>query len=158
MSLKPLRLITVGRPRAGFWRDAAAHYLERLARWRAVTESVIRDADPALPPERKVQEEGRNILRILTPDDIVICLDEHGASRTSRDFARWLNEMSADATRRPCFVVGGPFGLDEAVLTRARHLVAFGPQTLPHELARVLLLEQLYRAESLLRNTPYHHE
>ena len=157
MSLKPLRLITVGRPRAGFWRDAAAHYLERLVRWRAVTESVVRDADPALPPERKVQEEGRNILRILTPDDIVICLDERGTSRTSRDFARWLDEMSADATRRPCFVVGGPFGLDETVRTRARHLVAFGPQTLPHELARVLLLEQLYRAESLLRNTPYHH-
>ena len=158
MSLKPLRLITVGRPRAGFWRDAAAHYLERLARWRAVTESVVRDADPALPPERRVQEEGRNILRIITPDDIVICLDERGVSRTSRDFARWLDEMSADATRRPCFVVGGPFGLDEAVRTQARHLVAFGPQTLPHELARVLLLEQLYRAESLLRNTPYHHE
>lgn len=158
MSLKPLRLVTVGRPRAGFWRDAAAHYLERLARWRAVTESVVRDADPALPPERKVQEEGRNILRILTPADIVICLDERGSSRTSRDFARWLDELSADATRRPCFVVGGPFGLDETVRARARHLVAFGPQTLPHELARVLLLEQLYRAESLLRNTPYHHE
>ncbi len=158
MSLKPLRLVIVGRPRAVFWRDAAAHYLERLGRWRAVTETVVRDADPALPPALKVREEGKNILRVLTPGDIVICLDERGVTRTSRDFARWLDELSADATRRPCFVVGGPFGLDDAVLARARHMIAFGPQTLPHELARVLLLEQLYRAESLLRNTPYHHE
>ena len=158
MSLKPLRLIVVGRPRAAFWRDAAAHYLERLARWRAVTETVVRDADPALPPARKTLEEGKNILRVLVPGDIVICLDERGVTRTSRNFARWLDELSADATRRPCFVVGGPFGLDDAVRARARHMVAFGAQTLPHELARVLLLEQLYRAESLLRNTPYHHE
>ena len=158
MSLKPLRLIVVGRPRAAFWRDAAAHYLERLARWRAVTETVVRDAAPALPPARKTLEEGKNILRVLVPGDIVICLDERGVTRTSRDFARWLDELSADATRRPCFVVGGPFGLDDAVRARARHMVAFGAQTLPHELARVLLLEQLYRAESLLRNTPYNHE
>ena len=104
MSLKPLRLIVVGRPRAAFWRDAAAHYLERLARWRAVTETVVRDADPALPPARKPLEEGKNILRVLVPGDIVICLDERGVTRTSRDFARWLDELSADATRRPCFV------------------------------------------------------
>lgn len=158
MSLKPLRLIVVGRPRAAFWRDAAAHYMERLARWRKVTETVVRDADPALPVPLRVAEEGKNILRVLSPEDLVVCLDERGASCTSRDFARRLDEMSADATRRPCFVVGGPFGLDEAVRAKARHLVAFGPQTLPHELARVVLLEQLYRAESLLRNTPYHHE
>ena len=158
MSLKPLRLVVVGRPRAVFWRDAAAHYLERLGRWRRVTETVIRDADSALPTPRRVAEEGKNIVRALTSADIAICLDEHGTSMTSRDFARFLDQVSSDATRRPCFVVGGPFGLDEAVLSMARHRIAFGPQTLPHELARVVLLEQLYRAESLLRNTPYHHE
>ena len=158
MSLKPLHLVVVGRPRVSFWREAAAHYMERLSRWRSVTESVVRDGDPALPAARRVAEEGKNILRALTPGDIVVCLDEHGTSLTSRDFARLLAEMSADATRRPCFVVGGAFGLDDAVRMRARHIIAFGPQTLPHELARVVLLEQLYRAESLLRNTPYHHE
>ena len=158
MSLKPLRIMTVGRPHAPFWKDAAAHYLERLSRWRQITDTVIKDADPALPIPRRVEEEGRRILAALAPQDIVVCLDEKGRSMTSREFSRFVDGMSADATRRPCFIVGGPFGLHDDVRQRARHLIAFGPQTLPHELARVVLLEQLYRAETLLRNMPYHHD
>ena len=158
MSLKPLRIITVGRPHATFWKDAAAHYLERLSRWRQMTDTIIRDSDPALPVPRRVEEEGRRILAAVTPQDIVVCLDEKGRSMTSREFSRFLEGMSTDATRRPCFIVGGPFGLHDDVRQKARHLIAFGPQTLPHELARVVLLEQLYRAETLLRNMPYHHD
>ena len=158
MSLKPLRIMTVGRPHAPFWKDAAAHYLERLARFRKVTDTVIRDSDPALPIARRVEEEGRRILAALAPQDIVICLDEKGRSMTSRDFSRFLEGLSSDATRRPCFIVGGPFGLHDSVREKARHLMALGPQTLPHELARVVLLEQLYRAETLIRNMPYHHD
>lgn len=158
MSLKPLHIISVGRPRAVFWRDAAAHYMERLVRWRAVKESVVRDADAALPAERRKEEEGRRILDVLSGPDIVVCLDEKGRSMTSREFSRFLEELSRDANRRPCFILGGPFGLAQDVRARARHLISFGPQTLPHELARVVLLEQLYRAESLLRNMPYHHD
>lgn len=158
MSLKPLRIMTVGRPHASFWKDASAHYLERISRWRQVTDTVIRDSDPALPVARRVEDEGKRILAALSPQDIVVCLDEKGRSMTSREFFRFLEGMSNDATRRPCFIVGGPFGLHESVRRQARHLIAFGPQTLPHELARVVLLEQLYRAETLLRNMPYHHD
>ncbi len=153
-----MHIISVGRPRATFWRDAAAHYMERLIRWRTVTESVIKDADAALPVERKKEEEGRRILDMLSERDIVVCLDEKGRSMTSRDFSRFFEDLSRDANRRPCFILGGPFGLAEAVRAKATHLISFGPQTLPHELARVVLLEQLYRAESLLRNMPYHHD
>ena len=158
MSLKPLRIITVGRPHASFWRDAATHYLERLARWRQITDTVIRDSDSALPVARRVEEEGRRILAALGPQDIVVCLDEHGCSMTSKEFSRFLERMSTDGTRSPCFIVGGPFGLHASVRERARYLIAFGPQTFPHELARVVLLEQLYRAETLLRHMPYHHD
>ena len=158
MSLKPLHIISVGRPRAVFWRDAANHYMERIGRWRTVTENVIKDADAALPAERRKEEEGKRILEVLSGRDIVVCLDEKGPGMSSREFSRFLEELSRDANRCPCFILGGPFGLAEAVRARARHLISFGPQTLPHELARVVLLEQLYRAESLLRNTPYHHD
>ena len=123
-----------------------------------VTDTVVRDSDPALPVARRVEEEGKRILAALSPQDIVVCLDEKGRSMTSREFSRFLDGMSTDATRRPCFIVGGPFGLHDSVREKARHLIAFGPQTLPHELARVVLLEQLYRAETLLRNMPYHHD
>ena len=128
MSLKPLRIMSVGRPHAPFWKDAAAHYLERLARFRQVTDTVIRDSDPALPVARRVEEEGKRILAALAPQDIVICLDEKGRSMTSREFSRFLEGLSSDATRRPCFIVGGPFGLHDSVREKARHLMALGPQ------------------------------
>lgn len=157
MSLKPLRIITVGRPRALFWKEAAAYYLERLGRWRQVTDTVVRDADPALPLACRIEEEGKRILAALEPQDIAICLDEQGRSMNSGEFSRFLERMSTDGTRRPAFIIGGPFGLHASVRERARHLLAFGPQTFPHELARVVLLEQLYRAETILRRIPYHH-
>ena len=158
MMLKPLRIITVGRPHASFWKEAAEHYLERISRWRRVTDTLIRDSDAALPVSQRIADEGKRIIAAISPQDIVVCLDEKGLSMTSREVSGFLEGMSTDGTRRPCFIVGGPFGLDEIVREKARHLIAFGPQTLPHELARVVLLEQLYRAETLLRNMPYHHD
>ena len=157
MSLKELRIITVGKPH-DFWKEAGEHYMERIARFRKVTESIIKDSDPALPTARRVEEEGKRILAALGPQDIPVCLDEKGRSMTSREFSRFVDTLSTDGTRRPCFIVGGPFGLHDSVRSKAKHLIAFGPQTFPHELARVVLLEQLYRAESLLRNMPYHHD
>lgn len=157
MASKPLRIIAVGRLKTPFWKSAAGHYLARLSHWRTVTETTIRDGDAALPPEVRSRVEGRAILEAVGPQDTLICLDERGKSFTSPKFAAFVAQVSDDANRVPCFVVGGAFGLDDAVRRAARHLIAFGPQTFPHELARVVLLEQLYRAEALLRNLPYHH-
>lgn len=156
--LKPLRIVAVGRLRTPHWKAAAAHYLSRLSRWRAVEETCVRDADPAFSPAARCAAEGRALLAALTPADIPICLDERGECLASRRFAALLQDLSEDANRTPCFVVGGAFGLDDAVRAAARHILAFGPLTLPHELARVVLLEQLYRAECLLRHVPYHHD
>ncbi len=157
MTLKPLRILAVGRLRTPFWKEAADYYRNRLARWRRVMETCLRDADPSLSPADRRAGESRAILDALTPSDIPVCLDERGKCRTSREFAALLFGLSEDVNRVPCFIVGGAFGCDDSVRRTARHLVAFGPLTLPHELARVVLLEQLYRAESILRNIPYHH-
>ena len=157
MSLKQLHLISVGKPKAVHWRDAATHYLERLGYWRNVRESIIKDADASLPVSKRKSEEGKRILAAVSKEDIVICLDEHGKSMTSPQFSQFLDNLSSDQTRRPCFIIGGAFGLEREVLSQAKYTMALGPQTLPHELARVVLLEQIYRAECILRNTPYHH-
>lgn len=155
--LKPLRILAVGRLRMPFWKDAADYYRERLVRWRNLTESIVRDADSALPVQERIARESRAILGALTPADIPVCLDERGKCMASREFSRFLDGLSCDANRIPCFIIGGAFGYDDSVRAAARHLIAFGPLTLPHELARVVLFEQLYRAEALLRNVPYHH-
>lgn len=157
MTLKPLHIIAVGRLRTPFWKSAAEHYETRLLRWRALSQSIVRDGDPALPIVDRNAFEGKGILAALSPADIPICLDEQGKTFTSRQFATFLQTLSENAGRRPCFILGGAYGLDNAVRKIATHTVALGAMTLPHELARVVLLEQLYRAEALLRNLPYHH-
>ncbi len=157
MTLKPLRILAVGRIRTPFWKDAVEHYRTRLVRWRRLVETCIRDADPALPPSERIAQESRNLLAALTPADIPICLDERGRSLSSRAFSQFLSELSEDVNRTPCFIIGGAFGYDDSVRQRAKRLLSFGSLTLPHELARVVLFEQLYRAEALSRNIPYHH-
>ena len=83
MTLKPLRLIAVGRIKTPFWREAAEHYTSRILRWRAYTETVIRDGDPSLPIVDRNAVESKGILNTLTPVDIPVCLDEHGKQFTS---------------------------------------------------------------------------
>ena len=148
MTLKPLRIVAVGRLKTPFWKAAAEHYVERLVRWRAFTESIIKDGDPL---------EGKGILSALSASDIPVVLDERGKTFTSRQFSVFLERLSENASRRPCFIIGGAFGLDDSVKQAASHLIALGPLTMTHELARVVLFEQLYRAESLTRGLPYHH-
>lgn len=129
--------------------------MERLRRWRRMREILVKDGESALPPEERNKTEARRLLAALSPTDCLVCLDERGAAYGSQKFAALLDRLSED--RVPCFVLGGAHGLDESVRAAARHVVSLGPMTLPHELARVVLLEQLYRAESILRRLPYHH-
>jgi 23S rRNA (pseudouridine1915-N3)-methyltransferase len=154
--MKPIRLLVVGQLKAAWFREAAAHYLTALRRHVPAEEIVVRDARTARAERRKT-EEGRDILDRLTPRDTLIALDEGGRSLPSRELASWLGRLLADPGRRPCFVVGGAFGLAPEVLARAEASLALGPGTLPHELARVVLYEQLYRAATILAGTPYHH-
>lgn len=157
MPLKPLRLIAVGRLRTPHWIGAAEHYVTRNSRWRQFIETDVRDGNASLPILARNAIEGKEILAALNPEDIPICLDEHGKSMTTETFASFLQRLSENASRRPCFIIGGAFGLAPDVLKAAAHVLALGPMTLPHELARVLLLEQIYRAESIIRGLPYHH-
>jgi len=157
MPLKNLRLVAVGALRGPHWQRAAAHYLERLKHWRRIHEHVVKDSDAGLPENERVRLEGQRLLRFVRADDYLICLDERGKSMSSQVFAALLQEVSENASRTPCFVLGGPFGLAETVRSQARLVLSLGPMTLPHELARVVLLEQIYRAEAIVRKNPYHH-
>lgn len=158
MARRTIRLLSVGRLRTPHWKAAAAHYLDRLKHWIDVREIVIADAAASLAPQARRQEESARLLGAVSPGDSLVCLDERGTSLTSREFAALCARLGEDATKTPCFIVGGAYGVSEALRNQARHVIALGPLTLPHELARVVLLEQLYRAESITRNMPYHHE
>lgn len=155
--MRRAKIIAVGKLKTPHWQAAARHYAARLARTLQVEESCVRDADPALPvPERKEQEASR-LLKLLRPQDCTVCLDEYGSARDSRAFSGMLSGIH-DAGLVPCFILGGAYGLGDAVLAAARHRLSLGPMTFPHELARVILYEQLYRAEQIRAGTGYHHQ
>lgn len=91
-------------------------------------------------------------------DAHVIACDEHGAQRTSREFAGHIARLRDDGARRLVVVIGGADGLDRSVLEAANGTLAFGPQTWPHALARAMLAEQVYRAVTILSGSPYHRD
>ena len=131
-------MLAVGRVRPPY-ADDVAHYQRLLAR-RARVE-VVEVADDAAVA-RRVPERA-----------FVSLLDDRGTAYDSEGFARWLEERR-QAGRDVCFVVGGPFG---TALEHCDHRLSLGPMTLPHQLARVVLLEQLFRAHKILAGEPYHH-
>ena len=98
------------------------------------------------------------VLAPLLRDAHVIACDEHGAARTSREFAGQIGRLRDDGVRRLVLVIGGADGLDPSVLAAADGKLAFGPQTWPHALARAMLSEQVYRAVTILAGSPYHRD
>jgi 23S rRNA (pseudouridine1915-N3)-methyltransferase len=131
-------VLAVGRLRPPF-SDDVQHYRKLLARHARVELLEVREDEQV---ERRIPERA-----------YVVLLDEKGTAHDSEGFARFIEERR-QAGRDVCFVVGGPFGTR---LERHDHLLSFGPATLPHQLARVVLLEQLFRAHKILAGEPYHH-
>ena len=148
----------VGKLKEPFSRDGCALYWKKLSRFFQLEETVIKDAPGKLPPADKNKVEGERILAKVKPGDVLILLDEFGERLTSRSLAKKLKQWTDAPNQRPVFVIGGPFGLSDEVKAAARHTVRLSDMTLPHELARLLLLEQLYRAGTIHRNMPYHHD
>lgn len=153
-----LRCVFIGRLKESFFRDAAEHYLKKLGRFYKVDLTELKDAPGKLPPEEKRRQEGRALLDALDPKDFVIVLDERGRELPSRELAAHLRRWTEDPGRTPCLAIGGPFGHTDEVRARADLLLSLGKATWPHELCRVMLLEQLYRAASINKGLPYHHD
>ena len=119
-----------------------------------------------LGPVEIVEVEGRRAgkaaeaaaILARASEALLVACDEHGAAMTSRDLAERVGGWRDDGVRRLAFAIGGADGLAEAVLAKSAHRLAFGPQTWPHALARVMLAEQIYRAATILAGLPYHRD
>ena len=146
-----MRLIAVGKQRAGPEAALFARYVERLRPGLAVTE-VAEGRGSAGEIKRR---EGEALLAAVLPGGLVVALDLGGACPGSEGLARLLERWMGGG-RTPCFVIGGAEGLDGAVVGRAEHVLSLGGMTWPHMLVRVMLVEQLYRAQAILAGHPYH--
>ncbi|MBC6439059.1 MAG: 23S rRNA (pseudouridine(1915)-N(3))-methyltransferase RlmH [Rhodospirillales bacterium] len=147
-----LTVATVGRVRDGPFRTLWDDYAGRLP-W-ALT---LREIADAYGPRRR-EREGEKLLAALPDGSTLVALDERGKTRTSRQLAEWLGHQRDEGDRDIGFVIGGADGLSDAVRSRAFLTLSLGTMTWPHKMARIMLIEQLYRAHTILAGHPYHRD
>lgn len=149
-------LVVVGKPRDAGLAAATREYETRAARYWPLEVHEVREEPARAGSADLVRErEGARLLeRVPASGDLVAC-DVDGQGMASEAFARWL-QRQREAARDVAFVIGGAFGLADAVRQRSRMRLSLAPWTLPHELARLVLSEQLYRAGTIVRGEPYH--
>lgn len=152
-----IAIVAVGKLKERFWREAAEEYAKRLTPYCDLRMFEIADRDPAHGGEAKARfEEGVDVLRALPDGARVITLEIAGKRRSSEQFAQHLEKLAVDGVSSLAFVIGGSTGLADEVLARADERMTLSEMTLPHNLARVVLLEQVYRSFKIRRGEPYH--
>ena len=151
-------VVAVGKLKERFWADACAEYLKRLRPYAKTTVVEIPDVDPARAGGEgaAMEREAAGILRALPERAHVVALAIGGTQRSSEMLASRIDDLGLSGISDVVFVIGGSCGLAPSVMERADETLSFGPITLPHNLARVVLLEQLYRACKISRGQPYH--
>lgn len=103
-------------------------------------------------------KEGELILKALQPGDYVVLLDEHGKEFRSVEFAQWIQKKMVSVAKRLIFIVGGPYGFSEEIYQVAQEKISLSKMTFSHQMIRLIFVEQIYRAMTILNNEPYHHE
>jgi 23S rRNA (pseudouridine1915-N3)-methyltransferase len=149
-------IAAVGKPRDRHLAAAIDEYETRAARYWPLDVVEVREASGrGVEPEEAKSREGERLLERVPAGAVVVACDERGEQLTSAEFAKLVNG-ARESARDIAFVIGGAFGLPSAVRQRATRSIQLAPFTLPHELARLVLAEQLYRAGTIVRGEPYH--
>lgn len=108
--------------------------------------------------DEQKKAEAVEIHKYLEPSDYLVCLDEHGKQFTSVNFAEFLNKRMSSGCKRLVFLIGGPFGIDQTILTKCNYTLSLSEMTFSHQMIRLFFTEQLYRGFTILKNEKYHHE
>jgi 23S rRNA (pseudouridine1915-N3)-methyltransferase len=154
-----LRLLCVGRLSESYLRDGCALFQERLRHYLPLTVEELKEHKGAERGARTkgVTAEGDQLLARIPAGAFVIALDERGRALSSTGLAELLEQHMVAGSAEWVLIIGGAHGLSEGVRQRANLVLSLSAMTLPHQLVRLLLLEQLYRACTIIRNEPYHH-
>jgi 23S rRNA (pseudouridine1915-N3)-methyltransferase len=147
-------LAVVGKARHATVGPVVRDFEARAARYWPLVIREVREESAATPAETKRREGKRLLEEVPDGAHLVVC-DERGKAMTSEAFSAWLQKLR-EASKDVCFVIGGAHGLSDEVRTAANSVLALAPWTLPHELARAVLAEQLYRAGTIVKREPYH--
>ncbi len=156
-----IAILAVGKIKESFYRQAIEEYKKRLSRYCRleiveVADEKAPEGDSAAQKERIKDREGERLLRQIKEDDWVCALAIDGEMMDSCQFSEKLEELAATGKGRFVFVIGGSLGLSGEVLKRADFRLSFSKMTYPHQLMRVILLEQIYRGYKIMKKEPYH--
>ena len=153
-------LLSVGKTDDDFYAQAIDIFRKRLGFYIPFDMEFVPDLKNTKNLSEKEQKnlEGEGILNRIQPGDYVVLLDDKGKQYSSTEFARFMEKKSHSVPKRLVFVVGGPYGFSEAVYARANEKLSLSKMTFTHQMVRLVFVEQLYRAMTILNNEPYHHE
>ncbi len=156
-----INIVCVGRLKEKYWTDAVNEYVKRLGRYVKIKIIELNDekAPENLSSAQKIQvmeKEGARILKSIPPGSFVTALEINGKNLSSEELSDFINNKMLNGVSDMTFVIGGSLGLSREVIGRADFHLSFSRMTFPHQMARVMLLEQIYRAEKIICNEPYH--
>lgn len=154
-----IKLIMIGKTTGDLYIDAIDDYTNRIKHYNNFSIHVIPGLKNTkkLSQEQQKQAEGELILKELTAQDTVILLDERGKEYRSMEFAKWLENKQLTA-QNIVFVIGGPYGFSDSIYKRANEKISLSKMTLSHQMVRLIFVEQLYRACTIIKGESYHHE
>ncbi|MDH5752161.1 MAG: 23S rRNA (pseudouridine(1915)-N(3))-methyltransferase RlmH [Deltaproteobacteria bacterium] len=154
-----LRVLCVGKTDKGFVADGVDFYLKRIRAFQPLEWVEVKPASHSgRQPEESLAREAGLVLKRLADTDPLVLLDERGQRLDSRQFAGVLGSLGELGAGMPSFVIGGAYGVDDSLRRRSTHVLSLSPLTFPHQLVRLVLLEQIYRGLTILAGHGYHHD
>ena len=155
-----INLTVIGKTDAKYFIDAIKEYENRLKHYIPFELQILPDIKntKSLTIEQQKEKEGEIILRSLQQGDYIVLLDEKGKEFSSSQFANYIEKKTYSVSKRLVFIVGGPYGFSESVYAKASEKISLSRMTFSHQMIRLIFIEQIYRAMTILNNEPYHHE
>lgn len=150
---------SVGKPHESYVKDGVEQFTKRISHYFPVEWKIFSSAKNAnqLTEYEIKKSESQTILNTLHNDDILIALDEHGKQWSSPELAAFIQQKGNESTKNIIFLIGGAYGLDDTILKRCNYKWSLSKLVFPHQLVRLVLSEQVYRACTIIRNEKYHH-
>jgi 23S rRNA (pseudouridine1915-N3)-methyltransferase len=152
-------LLAIGKTSEAYLKEGIDKFTKRLGHYIPFELRIIQDVKTSrgISSEKQKQMEGELILNNISSGDHVVLLDERGKQHTSREFANYLDRKMSIVPKNLYFIIGGPYGFSKEVYERANELISLSSMTFSHEMVRLFMTEQIYRAMTILRGEPYHH-
>ena len=155
-----MQLFFIGRTVGTVYPSLINEYVQRLAHYVPIQVEEIPDLKNTknLTQEQQKEREADQVLERLQPGDVLVLLDERGREMTSREFSQWVEQKMLTTSRRLVLLIGGPYGFSPRLYEAASQKISLSKMTFSHQMVRLFLVEQLYRAFTILRGEPYHHD